>query len=500
MRKVLIANRGEIAVRLIRACRELGLAAVALYSEADVNAPWVRLADQAYALPGESAAESYLNQERVLAIAREAGADALHPGYGFLSENAEFAAACEAAGVTFVGPSADSMRKMGSKASAREIARRVGVPVTPGVDGAGKTEAQLQESADTIGYPLLIKASAGGGGKGMRVVEKSADLPDALRAARAEARSAFGDDHLILERYFTHIHHVEIQILGDRHGNIRHLFERECSVQRRHQKVIEESPAPCLTPALRAQMTEAALALAREVQYTSAGTLEFMVVPDGQFYFLEMNTRLQVEHPVTELVTGIDLAAWQLRIAAGEAIPFAQADLRQRGHAIECRLYAEDPANGFLPSIGTLTCYQPAHGPGVRVDDGIETGSRITPWYDPMLAKLITWGADREEAIRKMDRALRDTVVLGVTNNLAWLRAILAHPRFVRGDTPTSFLAQELPHWRPPLPEGEMLALLGVLELLRGNGGAENRPNTAHPDTPLSDPWAAFPDWRNVRS
>ncbi|MCP4428735.1 MAG: ATP-grasp domain-containing protein, partial [Chloroflexi bacterium] len=379
--KILVANRGEIARRILLACRELGVRAVAVYSEADQGAPWTRLADESYPLPGVTAVDSYLNQAALFEIARTSGVDAIHPGYGFLSENASFAQACADNGFIFIGPSPEAMRLMGSKASARELAQQAGVPVVPGVDGAGKTNVELTAAASVIGYPVLIKASAGGGGKGMRVVWSPDELEGALQAARKEARSSFGDDHIILEKYFTEIHHVEIQVLADGHGTVLHLFERECSIQRRHQKIIEESPAPVVKDdGLRLRMAEAAVSLARAVNYVNAGTVEFIVDGAGDFYFLEMNTRLQVEHPITELVTGLDLATWQIRIANGETLTVAQETIRQRGHAIECRVYAEDPANQFLPSIGEISFYQPPSGPGVRVDDGIETGMQVSPY------------------------------------------------------------------------------------------------------------------------
>ena len=445
IKKILIVNRGEIAARIIRACRVLGIQAVAVYSDADAAAPWVRMADEAYALPGTSAAETYLNQALIFEIVARAGVDAIHPGYGFLSENAAFAAACAARGVKFIGPSAESMSIMGSKAGARRVAEAAGVPLPPGADGAGKTDAEMLVSAEQLGYPVLIKASAGGGGKGMRVVQHAEEFLPLLRAARTEAANSFGDDHIILEKFFTDIHHVEIQVLGDEHGHLIHLFERECSIQRRHQKIIEESPSPNVTPALRAAMTEAALKLAAAVNYSSAGTVEFMVTRDGEFYLLEMNTRLQVEHPITELVTGIDLAAWQIRIAAGERLSVRQADVIQRGHALECRVYAEDPAQNFLPSIGELVLWSRPSGPGVRVDDGIESGSQITPYYDPMLAKIITWGADRSEALAKMRTALRQTVALGVTTNMPFMLNILNQPAFIAADTPTAYIERQNP-------------------------------------------------------
>ncbi len=498
-RKVLIANRGEIARRIIRACHELGASAVAVYSDVDKDAPWVREADEAYPLHGSTAADTYLNSEKLLTIAVNHGVEAIHPGYGFLSENADFAAACARRGLVFVGPSPEAMRALGSKAAARALAQRHDVPVVPGVDGAGQSDDELAEAAETIGYPVLIKASAGGGGKGMRVVDDSSGLSDALRAARQEAQSAFGDPHVLLEKYFTQIHHVEVQVLGDAHGNLLHLYERECSIQRRHQKIIEESPSPVVgdDEALREAITAAAVRLARAAGYRSAGTVEFIVDAAGGFYFLEMNTRLQVEHPVTESVTGIDLVTWQLRVATGEPLGFAQDDVTRRGHAIECRVYAEDPATGFLPSIGEIVHYGRPAGPGLRVDDGIESGSAVSPYYDPMLAKVITWGAERREAIRKMERALSETVVLGVTTNVSYLRDILAEPAFVAGNTSTNFLAEHMADWRPPVgaSEDEWIAAAAYEVLSATNGGPAT---TVTGGQSVYDPWEAARGWRNV--
>ena len=497
-RKVLIANRGEIARRVIRACHELGIAAVAVYSDVDEHAPWVREADEAYPLHGSTAAETYLDREKILTIATNCGAEAIHPGYGFLSENADFAAACARRGVVFVGPPPEAMRALGSKAAARSIAESHNVPVVPGVDGLGKSDDELAAAAAAIGFPVLIKASAGGGGKGMRVIHEEAQLRDGLQAARQEAQSAFGDPHVLLEKYFTEIHHVEVQVLGDRHGNLLHLYERECSIQRRHQKIIEESPSPVVgeNEALREAITAAAVRLARAAGYTSAGTVEFIVDGAGGFYFLEMNTRLQVEHPVTESVTGVDLVTWQLRVAAGEPLPFVQADIPRRGHAIESRVYAEDPATGFLPSIGEIAHYARPSGPGVRVDDGVESGSAVSPYYDPMLAKVITWGQDRAEAIRKMDRALRETIVLGVATNIGYLRDILAVPAFLAGRTSTNFLTEHMAGWRPPVgaSEEEWVAA-AVYEVLGAT--ADHRPPTADGQQ-VFDPWEAARGWRNV--
>ena len=518
IRRVLVANRGEIARRIFRACRELGVASVAVYSEVDAGSVWSRKADLSVPLDGVTATETYLNVDAILAAAREVGADAVHPGYGFLSENAEFAEACARAGIKFIGPRPDAMRALGSKVAARELAQAAGVPVIPGVDGAGKSLAELESAAERIGYPILIKASAGGGGRGMRLVREAGTFADALQAAQAEAESAFGDDHMLLERYFERARHVEVQVLGDEHGHVVHCFERECSIQRRHQKIIEESPSPGITPELRQDLTAAAVALASQVGYTSAGTVEFLVDDhSGKFFMLEMNTRLQVEHPVTELVTGLDLAAWQIRIAAGEPLSFAQSDLTQRGHAFECRVYAEDPAAGFFPSAGRVAYYRAPAGPGVRCDDGIATGSVVSPHYDAMLAKVITFGWDRHAALRRMSQAMADTVVLGLTTNIRYLQDILVHPAFEAGATSTRFLEEHFGGWQPEVGLGEdvWLAVAAFESLAGASGGADSgivdgsgdRLTDGDRDVDAdgtrggkwqTDPWGATDAWRNV--
>ncbi|MCB9009016.1 MAG: acetyl-CoA carboxylase biotin carboxylase subunit [Ardenticatenaceae bacterium] len=498
--KVLIANRGEIARRLILACHELGITAVAVHSDADAEAPWVKLADERYGLPGVSATDTYLNQTAILDIATHCGAEAIHPGYGFLSENAAFASACAERDIVFIGPSPQAIELMGSKAKSRELAEQAGVPIVPGVDGAGLDVAALQTAVAHIDLPILIKASAGGGGKGMRVVWADDEFAGAVQAARSEAQNSFGDSHILVEKYFTEIHHVEIQVLGDQHGKVLHLFERECSIQRRHQKIIEETPAPVIQDdGLRQRMAEAAVSLAQSVGYSSAGTVEFIVDGEGNFYFLEMNTRLQVEHPITELVTGIDIAVWQIRIAAGEPLPFSQSEIRQRGHAIECRVYAEDPAQNFLPSIGQITQYERPSGPGVRVDDGIVSGTAVSPYYDPMLAKVITWGHTRDEAIGKMVQALQQTVVLGVTTNISYLLAILQEPTFRSGQTSTNYLPEVLPNWQPgPMPDEAWLGA-AIFELLQGRSSA-GKTAVAPENGAAYDPWGETAVWRNVKT
>ncbi|MFT5193501.1 MAG: 3-methylcrotonyl-CoA carboxylase alpha subunit [Candidatus Promineifilaceae bacterium] len=494
-KKIMVANRGEIAKRIFTACRELGVTSVAIYSDADAGSQWIMSADEAYPLSGTTASESYLDQAKVIAIAQANGVEAIHPGYGFLSENAGFAEACATAGIKFIGPSPAAMRLMGSKASAREVAQAAGVPVTPGVDGAGKSSAELQQAADEIGYPVLIKASAGGGGKGMRVVEAAGDFLGALQSARSEAANSFGDDHIILEKYFTKIHHIEIQILGDEHGNVRHLFERECSIQRRHQKIIEETPSPTIPDSVRQVIASAAVKLAQSAGYASAGTVEFMYTGDGNFYLLEMNTRLQVEHPITEWVTGHDLAQWQIKIAAGMVLDVAQDAISQRGHAIECRVYAEDPAQNFLPSIATATLVEFPVMPNVRTDAGIATGEAVTPYYDPMLAKVIVFGSTRAEAIDRMILALKQTIILGLTTNIPYMLDILQEEDFRKGETTTNYLAEHFDGWKPSLTltEDDLLAIAAVELLSTGQKTAAGSGEAKQSFDPWNEPTA----WRN---
>jgi 3-methylcrotonyl-CoA carboxylase alpha subunit len=439
--KVLVANRGEIACRVLRTCHALGYATVAVYSDADADALHVRQADEAVRLGPAHAAESYLNAAAVIAAAVATGADAIHPGYGFLSENAAFTEACEAAGLVFIGPTAESMRAMGDKAAARQLMAGRGVPVVPGHDGPEQDDATLSAAAERVGYPVLVKASGGGGGKGMQVVRRPEDLSAALAAAKRLAASAFGNDRLILERYVDLPRHVEVQILGDGRGRVLHLFERECSVQRRFQKIVEESPSPALSPEQRARLCAAGVAAGEALNYRGAGTVEFILDAKGDFYFLEVNTRLQVEHPVTELITGQDLVAWQLKVAAGGELP-DQSEIVARGHAVECRLCAEDPTRDFLPATGNLLAFDVPTGEGVRVDTGVSAGDTVGIHYDPMLAKIITWADDRPGALRRMDRALSDLHCAGVVSNRALLRAICADPVFASGEYSTHFLVE----------------------------------------------------------
>ncbi len=454
-KKLLIANRGEIAVRIIRACREMDIRTVAVYSEADADAMHARRgqADEAVLIGPPPPRESYLKIDRIIEAAQKSKAEGIHPGYGFLSENADFAEAVTSAGLIFVGPPAEAIRKMGSKIRARAIIHAAGVPVVPGYHGAA--DAGFLEAAGTIGYPVLVKAAAGGGGKGMRIVKSPAELAEAVAAAQGEAASAFGSDEVFIEKYIERPRHIEFQVLADSFGETVHLFERECSIQRRYQKIIEETPSPFLTSERRAKMGAAAVAAAKAVGYVNAGTVEFIVDDYGDFYFLEMNTRLQVEHPITEMVTGVDLVKAQIRIAAGERLWFGQRDPSQRGHAIECRIYAEDPANNFYPSVGKIEQAVEPVRPGVRVDAGVTTGDDVSIYYDPMIAKVIAHAETRADAIRKMDSALADYKLTGITTNISFLRAVLAHPAFERGETTTHFIEENLPDWKPEAQESE---------------------------------------------
>jgi propionyl-CoA carboxylase alpha chain len=444
-RKILIANRGEIAVRVMRTCRALGIATVAVYSDADVNAPHTRLADEAVHIGVAPSQDSYLNLARVIETAQRSSCDAIHPGYGFLSENATFAEACAATGLVFIGPTPAVIRQMGSKCAARQLVAAAGVPTVPGYDGAEQSAATLRQEILRIGFPVLIKASAGGGGKGMRVVRDENEIEEALAAARREAEKAFSDGTLLLEKFIEQARHVEIQIFGDQYGNIVHLFERDCSLQRRHQKVIEESPSPAVTAELRDRIGAAAVKIGEAIGYVNAGTVEFVLAPNGEFYFIEVNTRLQVEHPVTEMITGLDLVRLQIEVAEGKPLPFTQAEIRANGHAIEARLYAEDPANHFLPATGTLHGWRlPSGIEGLRVDTGVEAGSEIGIYYDPLLAKLIAHGRDRDEALRKLNYGLRQLRAEGVTTNQEFLLRVLESEDFRQGAATTGYIADQL--------------------------------------------------------
>ncbi len=472
--RVLIANRGEIAVRVIRACREMGIATVAVCSEADRNALHVEMSDQYEVLGPAEPAASYLRGDAIIEVALRTGADAIHPGYGFLAENADFARAVQAAGLIFIGPSPEVMLSMGEKTAARAIMEKAGVPVVPGgllpePDAKGIwPAAEVLKVGDKVGYPLLVKAAFGGGGKGMRLVEDKQDLVAACAAAAREALGAFGNGTVYLEHYLERPRHIEFQIFGDSHGNQVHMFERECSIQRRHQKIIEECPSAVLTPALRAEMGKAAVAAAKAVDYEGAGTVEFLLDAKGKFYFLEMNTRLQVEHPVTELATGLDLVRAQIRVAEGHPLPWCQEDLHLTGHAIECRIYAEDPARNFMPSLGHLGLVREPSGPGVRVDSGVRQGDEVSMYYDPMIAKLSVHGPDRAAAIERATGALRDYAVLGVVTNAEYLLSVLAVPEFHLGQIHTGFLAEHLDGWQPDVRDRELaLAVAAVADHLQ---------------------------------
>ncbi len=440
--KILIANRGEIACRVIHTAHSLGYRTVAVYSSADAESRHVQLADEALCIGPAAVNQSYLLIDAIIDAARKSGADAIHPGYGFLSENADFAQACEAAGIQFIGPSAEAIRLMGSKRLSKIAMLNAGVPCIPGYEGAEQDDDTLSHAAERIGYPLMIKASAGGGGRGMRLVMNPDELAGQIRSARSEALNAFGSGELILEKAVLQPRHVEIQVFGDQHGNLVYLGERDCSVQRRHQKVVEEAPCPIMTPELRQAMGEAAVKAARSVDYVGAGTVEFLLDQNGEFYFLEMNTRLQVEHPVTELVSGQDLVAWQLRVAEGQPLPLSQDAIRLSGHAIEVRLYAEDSSHDFMPQTGNVLRWEPALLDGIRIDHGLREGQAVTPFYDPMLAKIIAYGATRDEARRKLARAVEDCVLLGVKGNQRFLANLLKHPEFAAGNATTAFIAE----------------------------------------------------------
>ncbi|ACA59528.1 acetyl-CoA carboxylase biotin carboxylase subunit [Candidatus Desulforudis audaxviator] len=444
MEKVLIANRGEIALRIIRACRELGLKTVAVYSEADRDSLPVRLADQAYCIGPADVTRSYLNIAAIISAAELSGADAIHPGYGFLAENAHFAEVCESCGLTFVGPPVEAIAKMGAKAEALELVRKMGVPIVPGSGGAVNGLDHALAVAEEIGYPVLIKASAGGGGRGMRVAHNKSDLSRALQAAQSEAQNAFGSGDVYLEKYIEEPRHIEIQVFGDRHGNILSLGERDCSIQRRNQKLLEEAPSTALTPELRRQMGDAAVRAAQSVGYYNSGTVEFLLDRENRFYFIEMNTRIQVEHPVTEMVTGLDLVKEQIRVAAGEKLSFGKDDVKINGWAIECRINAEDPWANFGPRAGRITAYLPAGGPGIRVDSAVYPGCVVPPYYDSLLAKLVAWGRDRDEAIDRAERALAEFVVEGVPTTIPFHQRVLSNAFFRRGEVYTNFVQRRI--------------------------------------------------------
>jgi acetyl-CoA carboxylase biotin carboxylase subunit len=496
-KRILIANRGEIAVRVIRACRDLGIESVAVFSEADRAALHVREADYAVAIGPPPAAQSYLNVERILDAAKRTGAEAVHPGYGFFSENAGFARAVTDAGLVFIGPPPSAIESMGDKVEARKLMAAAGVPTVPGSPDTLETEDEVRAVANRIGFPIMLKAAAGGGGKGMRLVDSDKDLASAVRTVASEAKSSFGDGRFYVEKFLNRPRHIEVQVFADQKGNTVHLFERECSIQRRHQKVVEESPSPFITPQMRAAMGEVAVKAARAVNYVGAGTIEFLADADRNFYFLEMNTRIQVEHPVTELVTGIDLVRTQIEVAHGASLPFTQDSLRQNGWAMECRVYAEDPAAGFVPAPGRIDAMHFPDGPGVRVDAGVYAGAEVPIYYDPMIAKLATWGRDRNEAIERMRRALTEFRIAGeLTTNLEFHRWIMAHPRFLAGDFDTNFIAQE---YRPEVSNGKkdparLAAILAAALMANRNSNHANAP--AAPEQSVAR--AAISPWKMI--
>ena len=504
--KVLVANRGEIALRVIRACQELGVKTVAVYSEADARAPHVREADEAVLIGPPPSSQSYLVGERLIEAALRTGAQAIHPGYGFLSERAWFARAVRDAGLVFIGPPAEAIDAMGSKTAARQLVISAGVPVVPGTTESVRSAEEAIAIAETFGFPVLLKAAAGGGGKGMRIVRAASELEDALASAKREAQNAFGDDAVYIEKYIEGPRHVEIQVLADTHGNVVHLGERECSVQRRHQKMIEEAPSVAVSPELRARMGATAVAAARAAGYVNAGTCEFLLDKDGQYYFLEMNTRIQVEHPVTELVMGLDLVQWQIRVAAGEVLPFAQKDFAPRGWAMECRITSEDPANGFLPSTGRIEYLHLPTGPGVRWDGGIESGSEVGLHYDPMLAKLIVHAPTRELAISRMRRALRELTIDGIETSRSFHLRVMDHPDFQRGDITIQWLEQNLPALTAPATDRESIRLAAIAAALvaheerRAGSGAATMSSASNASTAGGDERRGVPGptWRDV--
>jgi len=492
MKKVLVANRGEIALRIMRTCKDMGIKTVAVFSEVDRTAPFVRYADEAYCIGPPASSESYLVGEKIIDVALQSGAEGIHPGYGFLSENADFAREVTKAGIVFIGPSPESMEVMGDKLAAKSAVKSYNIPMVPGIEEAIADVDKAASIANEIGYPVLIKAAAGGGGKGMRVVEKAEEVKEQIRSAQSEAKSAFGNDAVFIEKFVTSPRHIEIQVLADKHGNYVHLFERECSIQRRHQKVIEEAPSAVLTPELREEMGQCAIDVARSCDYIGAGTVEFLLDADMKFYFLEMNTRLQVEHPVTEMITSIDLVREQILVARGEKLRFSQSDLSIQGHALEVRVYAEDPKNNFLPDIGKLVRYDIPKGPGIRVDDGLQEDMDIPIYYDPMIAKLITHGKDREEAIDRMLRAIGDYQIAGVTTTLPFCAFALKHKAFTSGNFDTHFVNQ---YFKPELltendPEEEKVAAMLVGKLF-----------DKHVSVPSSveQPDAASSNWKRNR-
>lgn len=491
-RKILVANRGEIALRVMRACREMQIATVAVYSAADRGARHVQMADEAVFIGPPQPLESYLNIEAIVSAAKSSGAEAIHPGYGFLSENPQFARRCEESGIVFIGPDSRALALVGDKIAARKAAADIGVPITSGMTSPGKTLREFEEAVDRIGYPVLIKASGGGGGKGMHIVRSPKDLLSAIETSQREARSAFGDDSVYLEKYVEQPRHVEFQVLADQHGGVVHLFERECSIQRRYQKILEETPSVALDDDLRQRMGRTAVAIIRAANYINAGTVEFLLDKDRHFYFLEVNARVQVEHPITEMVVGIDLVKQQIRIACGERLPFRQEDLKQRGHSIECRIYAEDPEQDFLPSPGKILLVEEPEGPGIRCDSGIYSGIEVTPYYDPILSKLIVWSEDRETARTRMISALNAYTILGIPTTIGFLADVLEHPEFAAGRTHTHFIGEYFPQWKHRSGDGGLLdiALIAAALTDRGVDAGVTGPKPKSPT-----PWRTLGKW-----
>ncbi|KPK20303.1 MAG: pyruvate carboxylase subunit A [Nitrospira bacterium SG8_3] len=497
-KKILVANRGEIAVRIIKACQEMGISTVAVYSEADRESLHVQMADEAYCIGPAPAVESYLRMDGIIQTAHAAGAEAIHPGYGFLAENAEFDRLCEKENIIFIGPNSKALKLVGDKVRSRQTMEKAGIPIIPGMKRIPKDFSEFEPEAKKIGYPVMIKASAGGGGKGMRVVSRPKDLKSALEAGMREAKSAFGDESVYLEKFIEEPRHVEFQVLADNHGHVVHLFERECSIQRRHQKIVEETPSQALTPELRLLMGETAKKVMKVSGYNNAGTVEFLLDKDKNFYFLEVNARLQVEHPVTELTTGVDLVHQQILIASGEKLPFEQEDLTQRGHSIECRIYAEDSLNNFLPSSGKVLFLKEPKGPGVRHDCGIFSGSNVPIYYDPILAKLIVWAENREMACQRMVNALGDYVILGIKTTIDFLRDVIAHPQFKAGNTTTSFIEKHLGTWESKTKTEESLTLALIASAFDNLNQTYAAPgvNRGGEQKEVFSPWQSLGKWR----
>ena len=493
-KKILVANRGEISVRVIKACRDLGIPTVAVYSEADRAALHVQQADEAVCIGPASPLESYLNIDNIISSARQRGCDVIHPGYGFLAENPQFAKRCEKEGIVFIGPRGETIQLLGNKIESRILMKKAAVPIIPGMEATSEDMPGFKKAAREIGYPVLIKASLGGGGKAMKVIEDEKDLESAIESSKREALSAFADDTLYLEKFLDRPRHIEFQILADNHGNTIHLFERECSIQRRHQKIIEETPSTALNTELRKKMGEDAIKVAKAAGYSNAGTVEFLLDQEENYYFLEVNTRVQVEHPVTELTTGVDLVKAQIRIASGEKLWIGPEDLTQRGHAIECRIYAEDPENGFLPSAGKILFMREPFGPGIRNDSGIYSGFTVPVYYDPILSKLLVWAGDRNEAMKRMEIALSDYIVLGIKTNIAFLRDIIVHPEFVSGETYTSFLDDHFSGYRSDSDKGKFLSQALVAASLIPTGKVA--PNAVGKKEEFITPWQTLGSWR----